>query len=77
MAGDLLHAAACYAAEHELMWKLWSLAGGNGCPDAWRKFADPDVRRRMVPIILQAKQKDAQAADYVASALAKTAPVGG
>jgi hypothetical protein len=71
MAADLLHAAGCYAAEHELMWKLWNLAGGNGNPDAWRSFADPAVRRQMVPIIQLAREKDAQAAEYVASALAK------
>ena len=69
---DLYHAAACYAAEHDLMWKLWDLAGGNGNPDAYRYFADPAVRRQMVPIIRQAQDQDAQAADHIARALAHT-----
>ena len=68
---NLLHAAACYAAEHELMWELWNLAGGNGNPDAYHHFADPAVRRRMVPIIQQAREKDAQAAEYIERALAR------
>jgi hypothetical protein len=70
MTGDLLHTAACYAAEHDLMWKLWDLAGGNGNPDAYRYFADPAVRRQMVPIIRQAQEQDAQAAEHIARALA-------
>ena len=64
-----LYAAACYAGEHALMWKLWDLAGGNGNPDAYRYFADPAVRRQMVPIIQQARDKDAQAADHLEQAL--------
>jgi hypothetical protein len=72
MTEDLLHAAACYAAEHDLMWKLWDLAGGNGNPDAYRHFAEPTVRRHMVPIIHQAREKDAQAAEHIARALARS-----
>jgi hypothetical protein len=68
---DLLHAAACYAAEHELMWKLWDLAGGIVNPDAYRCFADPAIRRQMVPIIQQARDKDIQAIDYIEQALTK------
>jgi hypothetical protein len=66
---DLYHAAALYAGEHGLMWQLWDLAGGNGHPEAWKKFADPAVRRQMVPIIRQARDKDAQAADHLERAL--------
>jgi hypothetical protein len=69
MAEDLLHAAACYTGEHDLMWKLWDLAGGNGNPEAYRYFADPAVRRQMVPIIQQARDRDAQAADHLEQAL--------
>ncbi len=70
MAEELLHAAACYAAEHDLMWKVWDLAGGNGNPDAYRHFADPVARRQMVPIIQQAREKDSQAAEHITRALA-------
>jgi len=68
-AEDLMHAAACHAAEHNLMWNLWDLAGGNGNPDAWRKFADPEVRRQMVTVIQEARRKDEQAIAHVESAL--------
>jgi hypothetical protein len=65
----VLHAAAFYAAEHDLMWQLWELAGGIGNPDAFRAMADPAKRRAMVDIIHQARDKDAQAADYMEQAL--------
>lgn len=71
MTEDLLHAAACYAGEHDLMWKLWDLAGGIANPDAYRCFADPAVRRQMVPLIQRAREKDAQAAEHIAQALAR------
>ncbi len=71
MAEDLLHSAACFAAVHDLMWQLWDQVGGNGNPDAWRYFADPTVRRRMVPIIQQAREKDAQGIEYISQALAR------
>jgi hypothetical protein len=66
---DILHAAALYAGEHQLMWQLWELAGGIGNPEAWKKFADPAVRRQMIPIIHQSRDKDAKAADHIESAL--------
>ncbi len=71
MAENLYHAAACYAGEHELMWKLWDLAGGNGNPAAFQKLADPAIRRQMVPVILAAQDKDDQAAHYIEQALTK------
>jgi hypothetical protein len=71
MVEPLLHAAACYAGEHALMWNLWDLAGGIGNPDAYRHFADPAVRRQMVPILEQARDRDAQAADHIEVALGR------
>jgi hypothetical protein len=68
--GDILHAAACYAAEHDLMWEVWELAGGIGNPEAYRKLADPAIRRAMADVILQARREDAQAAEHVERALA-------
>jgi hypothetical protein len=62
---DLYHAAALYAGEHGLMWELWDLAGGINNPEAWKQFADPAIRRKMVPIILDAQRKDAEAADHL------------
>ena len=74
MTEDLLRAAACYAGEHDLMWQVWNLVGGIGNPQAHLKLADSNVRRQIVPIILQARGKDAEAADHIERALAK--PVG-
>ena len=71
MAEDLLHAAACYAAEHDLMWKVWDLAGGNGNPEAWKFFADPAVRRQMVPVIQEACRQDEMAIQHIERALGK------
>jgi len=67
---EILHAAACYAAEHDLMWEVWELAGGIGNAEAYRKMADPAVRRAMVKIIRQARDQDAQANSYIEQALA-------
>ncbi|MBN2389319.1 MAG: hypothetical protein JXR84_01265 [Anaerolineae bacterium] len=65
----VLHAAACYAAEHDLMWQLWELAGGIGNPDAFRTMADPAKRRALADIVRQAREKDAAAADHMEQAL--------
>ena len=67
--GHILHAAACYAAEHDLMWKIWDLAGGISSPDAYRAMTDPAVRRAMVDIIRQAREQDAMAAGHLEQAL--------
>ena len=62
---DLYHAAALYAGEHGLMWDLWNLAGGISNPEAWKQLADPAVRHKMLPIILEARRKDAEAANHL------------
>lgn len=68
---DLLIASGCFAAEHALMWQLWDLAGGNGSPNAWQKFADPAVRRKMAPIILASRDKYNEGAGYIERAIGK------
>ena len=70
-APELYAAASCCAAEHDLMWKIWGLVGGPGHgEDKVRKLAEPDVRRKMIPIIHEARDKEAEAADHIQSALA-------
>lgn len=71
MASELLAAASCYAAEHDLMWEIWNLAGFMRSDAVVAKFADPAVRRQIVAIILQAREKDAEAAEHIERALAK------
>jgi hypothetical protein len=67
--GEILRAAACYAAEHDLMWEIWELAGGIGNPEAFRRLADPAVRRTIADVVLQARDRDAQAADHIEGVL--------
>lgn len=70
MAEHLLAAAACYAAEHDLMWKAWGTVGGLGRDEAKvRKLAQPEVRRQLVPVIRAARDKDAEAANHIEEAL--------
>jgi beta-lactamase regulating signal transducer with metallopeptidase domain/RimJ/RimL family protein N-acetyltransferase len=67
---DLLAAADCCKAEHDLMWGIWGIVGGNGRGDEQRQaFLEPDVRRRIAPIIRQARDRDAEATDHVEKAL--------
>jgi hypothetical protein len=66
---EILHAAACYAAEHDLMWKIWDLAGGNGNPEAYRAMADPAIRRAVADVVRQAREQDARAAEHIERAL--------
>jgi RNA polymerase sigma factor (sigma-70 family) len=72
MAEALTTAINCYETEHSLMWKVWGLVGGIGLSDdKAKKFADSDVRRQIVPIIFEARDNDAKAADYIEKALAR------
>lgn len=68
-AEDLFIAAARLAGEHDLMWQVWNAAGGNGNPDAWARFAEPAVRREIVPLILAAREKDVDAVAHLERAL--------
>lgn len=70
-AEDLLKAAGCFAAEHELMWKLWDLAGGISNPNAWKVFADPLVRRQMAEVIRTSRDKFIEGRDHIARGLEK------
>ena len=69
-APELYAAASCCAAEHDLMWKVWGLVGGLGRDEGKvRKLADADVRRQIVPIIRQARDKEADAARHIEACL--------
>ncbi|MGI6633204.1 MAG: hypothetical protein ACOX5M_09175 [Bacillota bacterium] len=71
MAPELLAAAECYRKEHDLMWQVWGAVGGNGNPKAFEAFARPEVRHGLAPIILQARDFDAKAADLIERALSR------
>jgi hypothetical protein len=54
------------------MWKIWGLVGGIGHEEAKTlKLAEPSVRRQIVPVILQAQEKDKEATDHIEHALKK------
>lgn len=69
-AQEILHAAACYAEEHALMWKLWGAVGGIGqSPEEAHKLAEPEVRREIAKLVLCAHDKEVEAVDYLVQAL--------
>jgi len=71
MADELLAVAGCFEKEHDLMWKVWGLVGGNGHPDAWQPFARPEVRQAIGAVILEARELDVKAAAHIEAALAR------
>ena len=71
LAEPLQEAITCVEREHKLMWQIWGLVGGLGFEDdKVLRFAEPEVREQIVPIIRQARDLDARAADCLEEALA-------
>ena len=67
---DLLAASDCCKVEHDLMWKIWGIVGSNERAQAQRDaFLKPDVRRSIVALIRQARDRDAEAAGHIERAL--------
>lgn len=72
MRANLLKAAGCYAAEHDLMWDVWACVGGNGrSPEHARRFAEPDTRRKIIELIHKAKKQEQTAISHIEKALDK------
>ena len=70
LASALYDAASCYAAEHDLMWEIWGQVGGIGrSQEKAHKLVEPDVRRRIVSIIREARSKELQASEHLEKAL--------
>jgi hypothetical protein len=63
-------AAACFQAEHDLMWEIASLSGLQG-GNPVEKLADATVRIKIADIILAAREKDIQAAGHIERVLAQ------
>jgi hypothetical protein len=68
---DLEAAIACFDAEHDLVWATWEFTTPREGQTSLQRFADPGIRRRMVPLIKLMKEKDAEAAAHIEKALAK------
>jgi len=70
MAEALYKAASCYVEEHDLMWKVWSIAGDFYCDEAkLKEFANPEVRREAAKVILQSRDRDIEATEHIERAL--------
>lgn len=63
-------AALCFNEEHSLMWKVWELVGGPGMsPQQAELFAGPDIRKKTARLILQARDRDMEAAAHIEETL--------
>lgn len=69
IAATLRQAAACFQAEHDLMWRVWDAAGGHGNPHAWAQFARPAVREAIRGLIRQSQEQNRQGIDLLAHLL--------
>jgi len=55
-----------------MMWEVWGLVGGIGLSDdKVKKFAKAEIQRQIAPIILKARDKDAEATDIIEQTLLK------
>ena len=66
---ELQAAAALFRAEHDMMWEIMRLAGGEFPGGDLPKLGDPQVRARIAEVILKARDKDLEAADHIEAAL--------
>jgi hypothetical protein len=66
-------AAECYDDQVALLTRVADLQGGWDPHDesVARKLAEPEIRRKIVSLILQAREKDRQAAEHIEGALAQ------
>jgi len=63
-------AAACFHAEHDMMWQIAGL--GLKGDDVMANLKDAEVRRQIADIILAARDKDIEAAAHLERALSKS-----
>jgi hypothetical protein len=70
--GELISAAGCFEMEHDLMWQVWGMVGGNGRSDEQvRKLAEPATRREVSAAVLRALEQDIEAAGWIEQALSR------
>ncbi len=70
---DLLSAADCFDEEVSQMKKWWKIVGEiwNDEQAQINKLAEPDIRKNFIPCILEARNKDEEAANLIEKALSK------
>jgi len=72
MAAELEPAAACFDAEHDMMWEINGLLHTDDREEtALRNLADPKVRSRIANILEKALARDTEAAGHIERALAQ------
>ncbi len=70
---DLLEAAKCFEEEWKCMAEWWKIVGKIWDDEKAQitALANPEIRRKFVPIILKARENDETGANYIEKALAK------
>ena len=74
MAEELTEAARLYEEEDKMLGKMHDATGGHiprHSDEKVRNLADPEARKKIAEVILQARDKDLEAANYIERALAK------
>jgi len=66
---ELQAAAQCFRAEHDMMWEIMRIAGGEFPGGPLPKLGDPQVRESCAVVILKSRDKDLQAAGHIEAAL--------
>ncbi len=63
-------AAGCFNGVHDVMWKIWNAVGGLGVnPTKAKRFAQPEVRGKVVELLKEARESDKKALAYMKAAL--------
>ncbi|MCE5237824.1 hypothetical protein LLH23_04970 [bacterium] len=66
----LYAAASCCAAESDLMMRVWGIVGGLGFEEREvRQLVDGEARRRIIPLVHEARDREAEAAEHIEKAL--------
>lgn len=73
-ADEIEQAAGCFKVQHDLMWRVWERLGGH--PEYTKpdeepavSFARPEARRRIADVLRIARDRDAEAAAHLETAL--------
>lgn len=68
-AAELQAAAACFRAEHDMMWEVNRLGGAKWPGEELPRLADANVRKQIAELLLKSRDKDLEAASHIERAL--------
>lgn len=66
---ELRAAAQCFRGEHDMMWEIMHIAGGEFPGGPLPKLGDPQVREKCAAVIRESRDKDLEAAGHIEAAL--------